>query len=392
MLDIHTFELFLNDLRYEHPLAIWWAIPAGAATVALWYFWWKTKRAAISGYGDKILVTRYTKPISAWLAGLLLCGLLSVVVLGFAAATMPFKPLAPVTVDAGTLRVVAVYDSSRSMGAEDDRGDQQIFGGPSCMMEKGPCGRRIDIGKWILINQVMPLIKGNRIGIVTYSGGPVTRSFLNDDFKPLVQILTTWKWVDLNGALGEGSYIDMGLHQAVQVLKDDQLKPGKSKPQDIILLFTDGGNDSKEADLAKAEEEVHAQGAKVIVVLLGATSQSAIPLYDEDDQPIFEKDGARSYFKDKAEDGQIVYTAADEKGASQLAGELGGMVVRAQPGRPLNINWPAALMGQKAQINKRYYYQYPLAPALVILSVIWLAPVWQQLLSYIKRKFAGAGR
>jgi hypothetical protein len=392
MFDIHAFKLFLGTLRYEHPLAIWWAIPAAALTTALWFFWLKTKRAAIAGYGDKSLVSRYTQSTPLWLASLILGGLLSVVVLGFAAATMPFKPLAPVSVDAGLLRVVAVFDTSRSMGAEDDRGDQQLFGGPSCVLDKGPCGRRIDIGKWILVSQIMPVIKGNRIGIVAYAGGPITRSFLNDDYKPLVQILTSWKWVDLNGSLGEGSYIDMGLHDAVHVLEHDNLKPGKVKPQDVIILFTDGGVDSKDADLAKAEDEVRKQGAKVIVVLLGSPKASPIPLYDEEDKPLFEKDGQRSYFKDKAEDGQIVYTAADETAAKKLAGEMGGVVVKAMPGQPPAINWPVALMGQRAQINKRYYYQYPLAPAMVILSVIWLAPLWLRALHFIKRGVRGKGQ
>jgi hypothetical protein len=401
MWNIHDAQHFFATLQFDHPHLIWWAIPGAIATAALWYLWWRTRRSDVNEWGTMRLVMRYTKLMPTWAGVLLGSFLVLSVVFGFGAATMPFQPMETNQVPAGSLHVVAEVDSSISMGAEDNRIDQQLFGGVNCRFVETACGRRIDIAKLILLNQIMPALQGPRTGVVAgnplgigiYSGAGVVRSFLNDDFPPLEKILTTWKWVDIGAALGRGSFVDLGLLDAVRVLEHDKPKEGQVV-QNVILLFTDGGSDSSDEDLAKAAEEVKRIKAHLVIILIGkpaakngvtacdgqdTTCGSPIPLYDDEtDKPVFEKDGHRGYFK---VDDKVVFTARDDAFVNKLASMTAGTVVKVTPGEPVAINWPAAMLGSKAEVGKHYYYEYPLAVAILFLSLAWLAPWWVRLLT-----------
>ena len=382
MLNIHSLLLWLGmgDVQFEHPNLMWWAIPAAGAIAAVWFVWWRSRISAIKQYGDLNLVTRFTTLPGTFSAITALVALVSIVVLGFAAATTPFRPLGAVTVPAGTMHMVAAFDGSISMGAEDQRKERTEYGGTSCTMIEGPCGNRIDIAKLILMNQIMPAIEGNPIGMVIYSGAPVIRSFVTDDYRPLRQMMTTWHWVDVGGALGAGSFVDEGLLSAVKILQhDDQAKSGQPKASNVIVLFTDGGNDSSDEDLAKAVEEVKKIGALLVVVNIGATQPSPIPLYDNKDKALFGKDGKRSYFL--GEEDKIAMTARDDVFAKRLAEQAGGLFVTVSPGQQLKINWPASLAGSKAQVAKQDLYYYPVGAALVVIALMWLAAL-TRLLSF----------
>jgi hypothetical protein len=387
---------FFASLRYDHPHLIGWVIPAAILTGVLCLLWWQTRRSDLSKWGTPHLVARFTSPLPNWIGVVIGILLVLSVVCGFAAATMPYQPEAVNIVPAGSLRVVAVADTSISMGAVDNGTDQQLFGGKNCAFEDGPCGRRIDIGRLMVLNQIMTALQGKQLGmefgnqlaLVIYSGGPVVRSFLTDDFDPLRQILTTWKWVDIGGAIGRGSFVDLALLKAVEVLQHDKPRPGQPV-QDVILLIHDGGNDSSDDDLVNAEKAMKKQGARLVIVLVGKPARNArgepcngedetcgspIPLWDDDDKPMYEKDGQRAYFK--AEDGAKAFTARDDAFAERLARETGGTVIKVTPGQPLDVNWPTAMLGEKAQVGKHYVYHYAVAASMFMLALAWLAPWW----------------
>ena len=380
MLNYQSFVASWSTIQFEHPTLMWYAIPAAAVTAVVWFIWWRSRVSAIKQYGDLELVTKFTALPSLSKGLVSLVALVSIVVLGFAAGTMPFQPLGAVTVPAGTMHMVAAFDASISMAAEDQRADRPRYGGTSCTMIEGPCGNRIDIAKLILMNQIMPAIDGNPIGMVIYSGAPVIRSYVTDDYRPLRQMMTTWHWVDVGGALGGGSFVDEGLLSAVKILKHDfDPKPGQPKASNVIVLFTDGGNDSSDEDLAKAVEEVKKIGALLVVVNIGSTKPSPIPLYDSKDKPMFGKDGKRSYFL--GEEDKIAATARDDAFAKRLADQAGGIFVQVTPGQQLKINWPASLAGSKATVAKKELYYYPVAAAMTIIAMMWLAAL-TRLLSF----------
>jgi hypothetical protein len=378
MWNLTDVRLFLVTVHYENPHLIRWAIPAAVFTAVLFFVWWRSRVKAIKQHGDLRLVTRFTSLPNLALGCFVAFGLVSAVVLGFCSATMPYQTTAAMSVPAGSLHIVSIHDTSKSLGAEDLRPDQQRFGGPSCGLTEGPCGNRIAIGKLILINQIMPAVKENVMGLVVYSGNAVTHSPLTDDFQSLRDMLTTWHWVDVGSGLGEGSYVDQGLLAGVDVLNQGKPKDGKSV-QNIILLFTDGGNDSSKEDMEKAETAVKEANAKLIIIGLGSDKETAIPLYDGSGKPKYNDRGQRAYFE--LEEGQK--TARDDQAMEQLAADVGGQYLKVVPGQPLTINWPNALGGSRVVVAKHYLYQYPLAGCVALIALIWLGALWSRLLSLV---------
>lgn len=205
------FLQFMQSIHFENPHLIWWRslvsfgcialVAAIVVTAIVWRLWWRGRVQAIEGYGNPDLVARWTALPKRGYAWLTLAALVSMLVLGLTAATMPYQSMGAVSVPSGTVRIVAVFDGSRSMGAE-DRDEPPIYGGKSCTLVEGPCGRRIETARLILLNQVMPTIKGNQLGVVVYSGAAVAKSALTNDFVPIETMLNTG-WVDV----GAGSEV-----------------------------------------------------------------------------------------------------------------------------------------------------------------------------------------
>lgn len=362
-------------LRFENPHFIWWQSFASfgfllllamiAVTAAIWWFWWRGRVEAVKSYGTPDLVQRWTALPGKLGAVLVLAGLVSVLVLGLTAATMPFKPLGAVSVPSGSIRVVGVFDATRSMSAE-NREDPPLYGGRSCTMVEGPCGRRIEIARLVLQNQIMPAIKGNQLGVVVFAGSPVTKSHLNDDFEPINTMLNTG-WVDYGTAMGEGTYVADALNAALKIFARNPAKSGES---DVILLFTDGENHSPKEDMEKAIDAARKAGVLVIVVGIGSTSPQYIPLYDGNDKPLYEKDGKRTYHR--MANGKLAETARDDAAMIKLASDLGGRYVKVVPGEALKIDWPSSIGGSKVEIAKQYLYGPMIAAMLVIIALIWM--------------------
>jgi hypothetical protein len=365
---------FLQSIHFENPHFIWWRNPVSlgcllllagiAVTSGVWWLWYRGRVQAVKDYGSIDLVTRWTALPTLGPSLLLLGGLVSMLVLGMTAATMPYQTLGEVSVPSGTLRVVALFDVSRSMGAE-NRDEPSLYGGRSCTLVEGPCGRRLETARLILQNQVMPVIKGNQLGLVVYSGRAVTKSTLTDDFAPIEHMLNTG-WVDVGGAMSEGTFLHHGLYAAAQLFKDSP----QSGATNVILLFTDGENHSTPEQLQEAIAAVKKAGATLFIVGLGSTKPSYIPVYGGDDKPKFEADGTRSFHK--FNDGTIAQTARNDSFLQQLATDTGGHYVVSESGQRLNISWPSSLAGTKVEIAKRYWYGPFVGAAMVILAIIWL--------------------
>jgi hypothetical protein len=366
---------FLNGIRFEHPEFIWWQSVASfglmlllvllAATTAIWWFWWRGRVKAVATYGTLELVTRFTSLPGRASALLVLAGLVASVVLALTAATMPYQPMGAVNVPAGSVRIVAAFDVSKSMAAE-NRDEPPLYGGRSCRLVEGPCGRRIETAKLILTEQIMPVVEGNQIGLVVYAGSAASKSLLTHDFSPLRTILTSWRWVDTGAAVGEGSFVHSGLNAAIEMFKADPADPGE---ENIIVLFTDGGNNSLPEDLAKTMESLRQVNARLIIVGVGSTEASYVPLYDRNDKPIYTKDGRRAYHE---QGGQVAETARNDAFLAELSAMSGGRVVYAAPGKALDINWPTSFAGTKVEIAKKYLYAPLIAVMLAVIGIIWL--------------------
>lgn len=365
---------FLQSIHFENPHLIWWRSPVSfgcllllisiGATTGLWWLWYRGRVQAIKDYGTDTLVARWTALPRLRSAAIVLSGLVAILVLGLTAATMPYQSQGAVSVPAGSLRVVSLFDVSRSMGAE-NRDDPALYGARSCTMVEGPCGRRVETARLILQKQIMPAISGNQVAIITFSMIPVTKSFLNNDFDPLNYILDNG-WVDVGTAMGDGTYLANGINAAVKMFERDPAENGETN---VILLFTDGENHSTPEELQAAIDAAKKVNAVFIIVGIGSTQPSYIPLYDGAGKPIY-KDGQRAYHM--MSDGSVAQTVRVDAFLRELASATGGRYVIAEPGKAVDIDWPASLAGSRVEVAKKYWYQPLVAGMLGVLALIWL--------------------
>jgi Ca-activated chloride channel family protein len=134
-----------------------------------------------------------------------------------------------------------VLDISGSMGAEDFRPKD-----------------RLTVAKRVVRDFVAGR-SGDRIGLVVFSGGAMTRAPLTTDRDMLDAIVDN---IQLN-ALPDGTAIGVALANAASRLKDSQ---AKSK---VIVLVTDGINNAGEIDPVSAAAVCQGLGIKVYTVGVG---------------------------------------------------------------------------------------------------------------------------
>lgn len=144
----------------------------------------------------------------------------------------------------------------------------------------------------------------DRIGLVIFSGEAFTQCPLTIDHKVLDQFLEVVK----PGILEDGTAIGMGLATAVNRLKESK---AKSK---VIILMTDGVNNTGYIKPAPAAQLAMSLGIKVYTIGIGSIGEALTPL-------------GRKY------DGSVVYGIAkveiDEELLKTIASETGGKYFRA---------------------------------------------------------------
>lgn len=340
-------------IRPEYLLALVVLIPT---VVALWYTGYKIRVKARRAYGEEKLIGRFTKPLRLASEAAVLTGWVAVVTLLTVAAAGPVTPAAPTNVKAGTLEVIAVVDVSKSMAPEDYRTVMPPKNGIDPTMVPGAYGSRLDMTKLVLSRQVMPAIQGNRLGIVNYSGNGFNQAPLTDDFTSLKWVMDNW--MKIGAAPGGGSDYGEGLKEAVKMFKAEKL----TDKQRVIILFSDGGFDGEAENLEKVLEDMRQLNVKLIIVGVGSTTPSPVPLYSRDGQ-------LTGYLQ---KDGQVQTSALDETALTSLATLTGGEYVRLQADGKLDIQWASTLGGTRAEKRENHVYYYPMGVAVLLLGFLFL--------------------
>jgi hypothetical protein len=350
----------MGELHFLRPLLLLSLIGLVPLVSLVWYLGFQLRVKARKVYGEEKLVNRFSKPLRLASEGLLLGGWLVAVVAIAIAAAGPVVPDAPTNVQAGSLQVVVVSDVSKSMAAEDYRSvmPPKVINGQSVPADQvpGPYGSRLDMTKYVIINQIMPAIRGNQLGVVTYCGNGFDRADLGDDFNALTWVINNWMVID--GAPGGGSDYAEGLKEALNLFHQTP-DPKKDK---VIVLFSDGGFTGDPAALDKVIQQVQAEGIRVIVVGIGGDAALPIPLYSDD--------GQLTGYKQK--DGQTVATARDGTALQGLASKLNATYIPLEPGKPLGIQWASTLTTSKTEKHENHVFQYPLGVGLGLLLVLFL--------------------
>lgn len=293
-----------------NPTVLWLllAVPP-LAGLALW-FAWKQNQNFQESYGDTRLFGRLSEFVSSgnyvMKALCLILGLSLLVV----ALSRPSIKNGTAEFPHGSIDVIAIVDVSRSMAVPDYKG----------VLEGTPYaeGRRLDMARHLIMTDMIPSLNYNRLGIVSYAGTGFPLAFLSDDMLALDWMLK--RALVMGSAPGENSELGKAFTMA-NTLFDLDSKPGNRR---IVVLFSDGGNDTEQPELHEALKEMQKRGVELIIVGLGKPIGSPIPvkLLSKSDQSRFSPE---QYYQ---HEGQTVTSKLEENTLLLMRNMTGARYVR----------------------------------------------------------------
>ena len=177
----------------------------------------------------------------------------------------------------------------------------------------------------------------DRFGVVLYAGEAFTQVPITSDQRIVMQAIRKINFRQLFNQLDQGTAIGMGLATAVNRLKDSK---AKSK---IIILMTDGVNNTGEIDRYTALELAKEYGIKVYTIGLGTNGYAPTPV-------AVNPDGSFVYRNAKVE--------IDENLLKKIATETGGKYFRATDNSKLKKIYKEIDKLEKTEIKETKYYNY----------------------------------
>jgi Ca-activated chloride channel family protein len=173
----------------------------------------------------------------------------------------------------------------------------------------------------------------DRIGLVEYAGESYTRTPVTSDKGIILKSLRDIKY---NTIITGGTAIGMGLATAV-----NRLKESKAKSR-IIILLTDGVNNSGFIDPQTASELAVEYGIKTYTIGLGSNGMAL--------SPVAINNGKFQYSRIQVE--------IDEKLLKEIASETGGKYFRATNNKKLEDIYDEIDQLEKTEIEEFKYYNY----------------------------------
>jgi len=172
----------------------------------------------------------------------------------------------------------------------------------------------------------------DRIGLVVFSASSFTQCPLTLDYGILLTFLDQVKF----GMIKDGTAIGMALANCINRLRDS-----KSKTK-IIILLTDGINNSGEIDPLTAAGIAKTMGVKIYTIGVGKPGNAMYPV----DDPIFGK--------------RYVYmpNEIDEDVLTEIAEKTGGKYFRARSEKELEQIYDEIDSMEKTEIKVKQYVQY----------------------------------
>ena len=183
-------------------------------------------------------------------------------------------------------------------------------------------------------NEFVSQRPNDRNGIVVYAGESFTQTPITSDKRIVRNTISTIKWGELEG----GTAIGMGLGSSVNRLKDSK---AKSK---VIILLTDGVNNTGFVDPKTATELAVGLGIKVYTIGLGTNGTASFP-YAKDP-----KTGKLLFINSPVE----IY----EDLLKYIATETEGKYFRATDNLKLKAIYDEINKLEKTEIEEFKYYNY----------------------------------
>lgn len=282
--------------------------------LAVWYFFMRKKDAAVlsipSVKGFK--TTSFLSKLKPLLYVLRLLALAAIIV---ALARPRNVSVSKRTKTNRGIDIVMAIDVSASMLARDLRPN------------------RLEALKKVAINFVNRR-PNDRIGIVVYAGESFTQTPITSDKRIVKRTISELQWGRLEG----GTAIGMGLGSGVNRLKDSE---AKSK---VIILLTDGVNNSGNIDPRTATELAKELGIKVYTIGIGTNGMADFP-WSKDPRT-----GQLNFRKQQVE--------IDEDLLKFIASETEGKYFRATNNTELQEIYDEIDKLEKTKIEEFKYYNY----------------------------------
>lgn len=174
----------------------------------------------------------------------------------------------------------------------------------------------------------------DRIGLVEYAGESFTKTPITSDKSIVLRSLRDIKY---NTIIEGGTAIGMGLATAVNRLKDSR---AKSK---VIILLTDGVNNSGFIDPKIASELAIEYGIKTYTIGIGTNGTALSPI-------AINPNGTFQYGRQQVE--------IDEELLKEIADATGGKYFRATNNKKLAEIYNEINKLEKTEIEERKYYNY----------------------------------
>ena len=223
---------------------------------------------------------------------------------------------------AGRLDIVMSIDVSKSMAAEDYL----------------PLSR-LDKTREIIL-QMLPQLRGNRVGLVTFAGSSFRQAELTEDFTALEFILKHWVHIDSAGVGGSnlGRALETGL----------ALLPEASNRQPLLLFFSDGGDEAE--NLEPVLTKVVQRGARIVAFGVGSLQPARIPRYD----------AAKKFLGFVQVNGQTVTTRLNEAPLQQMARVTHGLYRRLDQAASWQGVWrdPTVVGGALTRDERRVFQPF----------------------------------
>lgn len=302
-----------NNFEFLNPEFLWLLILV--ILLAIWYFFMRKKDTAIltmpsvKGFKVKASILSKLKPI------LYVLRLLALAAIVIALARPRNVSVSKKTKTNRGIDIVMAIDVSASMLARDLKPN------------------RLEALKKVAVNFV-DRRPNDRIGIVVYAGESFTQTPITSDKAIVKRTISELKWGQLEG----GTAIGMGLGSGVNRLKESK---AKSK---VIILLTDGVNNSGNIDPRTATELAKELGIKVYTIGIGTNGMADFP-WSKDPRT-----GQLNFRKQQVE--------IDEKLLEEIAAETNGKYFRATDNTSLKEIYDEIDKLEKTKIEEFKYYNY----------------------------------
>jgi len=343
-------------MHFLNPQALWLlAVLPPLGALAVW-FAFKRKDQFIKDFGEARLVNRNSRPLEA--SRYLLKGI-SVLIASIAlivAVARPAFEKGYTEIPVGTVDVIAIVDVSRSMAVQDYKGTLNETGYTG--------GTRLDMSRYLILNDVVPSLKYNRLGVVSYAGEANPQAFLSDDLPALKWVLQ--RALTIASAPGEGSELGKAFNLAFELFDLDS----DNDHRKVIVLFSDGGNDAGLDALNDIVKQLRERNIELVIAGVGKTTPSAIPVSQLPEQD-------RWQFRDQEwyqVDGEVAMSALEENTLLWLKNATGGRYVRVVKSSDFHIGNLLGRIEVKRKKGEQEVFFYPLMAALIFFGIAVFAP------------------